>query len=171
MANNKLEKLSNIKIPVDNIIVLTRLNCEYKWSYVEQIALLLRRELKEVEWNPRNEYPAMVISGKNVGEMVTINFEGTDKNMFTYVQNGLYKFAGSKGEVNYYPNHVLDTSKVDKYNLSVADVIEEIGELNKRMSHQSYERWLNQENRMREQREAERYINEIFDEIKEIVEE
>ena len=171
MENSKLEKISKIKIPLDNVIVLSRTNCQHFFSHQEVVAILVRPKTKDLKWSKDEIYPAMVISGKAFGEPVTLMFESDKKCKITTMKGGdVLCYRGDWGSIEYYPNFV-HTTKIDTNNQTVADVYKEIEALNGRFATEAYAKYMKEDAEKRANIEAERYINKVFDEIREIVEE
>ena len=72
MNDKNKKKLSQMKLPKENVVVL---ECKRNFNgveYKEYCAFLLIREFVELSKNPIGNYSAIVISGKNIGEKVRI---------------------------------------------------------------------------------------------------
>lgn len=170
MNEQKLKRLKNIKIPTSNIVVLKRFNSEHWFTYEESVAFLVRSELSNLKWDENHVYPAMAISGDDIGKPVTLKFEG-DK-MYAIINRGAlpFKFQGAKGNIEF-TSLFKDTSISASKTSTVADVYSLLDEKNKTVIADVIAKRTNEWQKEHARREAENKVNQLFDKIIEIVNE
>ena len=100
MNEKNRKKLSQMKLPKENVIVLECKRNLNGVEYKEYCAVLLIREISELSKKPIGNYTAIIISGKNIGEKVRISVTDEDKRQIC-VSVGKIDYTGNIDECSF----------------------------------------------------------------------
>lgn len=156
----KIGQLKRTKLPVDNIVVITKEVTSGEFPYKEKFALLIKKEVGDIEWIAGRGYPAIVLTGPYFGTRTDL--EVADSVMRVRLQDG-YHF-GRRGEVEYYRNYVYNGGKIMPGDFTLADLQKDINEDNELLKNEAF-----REHQYKLQKhERETQVDELFDTIEEL---
>ena len=156
----RIEKLKGTKLPVDNIVVMTKDVISGEFPYKEKFALLIKREGGDIEWHMGKGYPAIVLTGPYLGTRTDL--EVADSVMRVRLQDG-YHF-GHRGKIEYYRNYVYNGGKILPGEFTLADLQKDIEEDNELLKNEAF----NEYQYKLQKHERKNQVDELFDTLEEL---